>query len=120
MRHTKLLLSAFAYVFELMGPTLSNEVNGKALVVEDAKISVFQRVVALERFFGSSAGRLDAVFITKDYQGESRSLNDKRFACWSIRMLWFNVTVELGVFQSPCFVHHTVHCVKCCHKTERE
>lgn len=74
----------------------------------------------METFYGSSTGRSNTVFITKDYGDIIGRLNDNIFTCWSGKVLRSIMIVGQGIRHSPCSAHHAVRCDDCWHKLEPE
>lgn len=96
-RHTKPVILAPVYISGIMSSTFSNMLSLEAVLFADTILPVIQCAVVLATLYRNTTGRLDTVFIKKDYKVQSCRPNDSSFLCWSAKVFWFSMIVRLDV-----------------------
>lgn len=113
-RHRKLLFPASAYISGIAPPTLSNKMNGDAIVIEDTKRRRVQRVVASDSFYAYRTGRYDNVLITKKFCETLMNDTPHEIDCWFGKIIYF-----VKINNPKAFRNHSSHdaenCIQCDH-----
>lgn len=81
-RHKNVLTPPSDYKSEGRMSTLSNILDGEALIVEIQNTKFFQRAVATDTFHECASGRFDIIFRPKKCSERSHRQDKGIFSCW--------------------------------------